>query len=169
MSTPLTVPRPEEASALYRAHGRAIRAWIGSQLRDPAVVDDLCQETFVAALRRGLPADAKPGAWLFGIARNKVRKHLRDSKPTASLAVEPASSQGGPAAALGQAEQRARVRDAVAALEPPLREVIQLRYTGGLTYEEIAERLDLPRSTVQGRLKRARVALRQALGEGGRS
>ena len=168
MQASLIVPQPEDASALYRDHGRAIRTWLASQLRDPTVVEDLCQETFVAALRRGLPAEGSPGAYLFGIARNKVRKHLRDRKTTAALPAEAPAAVPGPTEALGAEEQRARVRAAVAGLEPTLREVIRLRYEGGLNYREIADRLGVPHSTVQGRLKRARIALRDALGEGGK-
>ena len=43
--------------------------------------------------------------------------------------------------------------------------MIALRYEGGLRYQQIAARLELPQSTVQGRLKRARLALREALRE----
>ena len=53
--------------------------------------------------------------------------------------------------------------DAIAALPEDQSEVVALRYTGGLSYPEIAARLDVPLSTVQGRLKRARQVLRQQL------
>ncbi|MGE0707244.1 MAG: RNA polymerase sigma factor [Planctomycetota bacterium] len=148
------------AAALYRAHGQALRAYLRARLGDdPGAVEDLCQETFLAALRDGLPP-GPAGPWLFGIARNKALKHRRDARPPRPLEREPETTSADP---LDQAEQRARVRRAVAALPEDLRETIALRYEGGLGYAEIAARLELPLSTVQGRLKRARVALRAAL------
>ena len=51
--------------------------------------------------------------------------------------------------------------------EPELKEVILLRYEQGLDYHETAARLGVPLSTIQGRLKRARHALRDILMEGG--
>jgi RNA polymerase sigma factor (sigma-70 family) len=51
----------------------------------------------------------------------------------------------------------------VSALDDDLREVVLLRYEGGLDYRAIADHLDVPLSTVQGRLKRGREALRRVL------
>ena len=80
MTTTRTQPAPAEAAALYREHARALRAWLRGRLSDPALVDDVLQDTFVSALRAGLP-EGPPGPWLFGIARNKTLKLLRDRKP----------------------------------------------------------------------------------------
>ncbi len=163
MSLPL--PQPETLAALYREHGRAIRAFIGAKLRDTVQVEDLCQETFVAALEGGVP-EAGAGRWLFGIARNKVLKHIRDCKPTSPLR-EPPDAGDGPSESADKGEDRSRVRAAVSDLHDELREVICLRYEGGLGYAEIADRLELPLTTVQGRLKRARIELRRRLILGG--
>jgi RNA polymerase sigma-70 factor (ECF subfamily) len=153
--------------ALWRAHARALRAFVASRVRDPATVEDICQETFLAALARGLP-DAEAAPWLFAVARNKVLKHVRDRKPTAPNEASAAVSTVEPGAVASESEERARVGRAVAALDDDLREVIVLRYEGGLDYREIAERLAVPVSTIQGRLKRAREALRRALDPVGR-
>lgn len=152
------------ADALVREHGRGLRAFIGARVRDRAVVDDLMQETFGAALARGVPDDGA-GRWLFAIARNKVLKHMRDAKDGVALADPPAPGAG-PDERLEADEERARVRAAVALLDDDLREVIVLRYEGGLDYRAIADRLEVPVSTVQGRLKRAREALRGRLAPG---
>lgn len=163
MTTTRTQPAPAEAAALYREHARALRAWLRGRLSDPALVDDVLQDTFVSALRAGLP-EGPPGPWLFGIARNKTLKLLRDRKPVVA-ATPQAAPASDPAEASERGETQAKVRAAVAALPEELREVIALRYEGGLAYQEIAARLDLPHSTIQGRLKRARLALREALRE----
>jgi RNA polymerase sigma-70 factor (ECF subfamily) len=163
MADHLVVPGPDRADALYRAHGRALRAFVRSRVRDLGVAEDICQETFVAALDRGVPEDGV-GRWLFGIARNKVLKHIRDSKgPALAVQERPSAREADPAQSLARDDEHARVRQAVADLDDALREVVRLRYEGGLSYQEIADYLDLPHSTVQGRLKRARIALRDAL------
>jgi RNA polymerase sigma-70 factor (ECF subfamily) len=150
------------ALRLYREHGAALRAYLRGKLGDAGVAEDVCQETFAAAIAQGVPGEGA-ARWLFAVARNQAHKHLRDRKPAAAL-IEAPAAEPGPVEALGEAERRARVRAAVAGLEPDLREAVQLRYAGGLTYPQIAERLEVPVSTVQGRLKRARQALRAVLG-----
>lgn len=157
-----TRPAPDEAARLYREHGRAIRAYLRARVRDDAAVDDLLQDTFLTALRQGLPA-GPPGPWLFGIARHKALQH-RDRRRTGSLEERTAPAPAaGPVEGLSQDERRGRIQAAIEALPDDQRDVIALRYTGGLSYPEIATRLALPLSTIQGRLKRARQALRKQL------
>lgn len=158
----LARPDGAAASALVAEHARALRAFVGARVRDRAAAEDLVQETFAAALDRGVPAEGA-GKWLFAIARNKVLRHMRDHEDTTAVIDAPAPEEAGPATRVEGDEERARVRAAVAALEDELREVIVLRYEGGLDYRAIAERLEVPVSTIQGRLKRARVALKEAL------
>jgi RNA polymerase sigma-70 factor (ECF subfamily) len=165
----LRVLSPESFLVLYRQHERALRAFIGSRVHDAAVAEDLCQEVFLAVLTRGIPEPEgasggdEAAAWLFGIARNKVLKHARDRKGGETLAADPASRAEAPSAGASESEERDRVRRAIAALETELRDVIALRYEGGLGAPAIAARLDLPVTTVEGRLKRAREALVLAL------
>jgi RNA polymerase sigma-70 factor (ECF subfamily) len=171
----LLVPGPDEAAALYRQHGEAVRAFVGGRVRDPGAAEDICQETFLAAIARGVPPGSPEDAarWIFAIARNKVLRWHRDDRgarargaPAEGEGKDPASSvpvRLDPERPLEDREERARVRAAVGALEPELREVILLRYEGGLDYRAVAERLAVPVSTIQGRLKRARIALRAAL------
>jgi RNA polymerase sigma-70 factor (ECF subfamily) len=158
----LLVPRPDEAEALYKEHGEALRAFVLARVRNAAAAEDICQETFLAALARGVPlAPEEASRWLYAIAKNKILRFHRDSRREAPKAAGANSEE--PTGALEDQEERARVRAAVSALEPELREVILLRYEAGLDYKEVAERLGVPVSTVQGRLKRARIALRGAL------
>jgi RNA polymerase sigma-70 factor (ECF subfamily) len=178
----LLVPRSDEAEALYRKHGEPLLAFVLSRVRDPSSAEDICQETFLAAIARGVPGSLgpstrdpkdpslKPGEdavrWIFAIARNKVLRYHRDRRATVDPAHAPPRSLE-PDWALDEREERARVRAAVQALEPELREVIVLRYEHGLDYQETAAKLGVPHSTIQGRLKRARHALRDILMGGG--
>lgn len=159
--------RPDAAAAadLVREHGRALRAFVGARVKDAAAAEDVVQETFAAALAKGVPVGpGEAGRWLFAVARNKALRHARDSKPAVEAEVERPAREAPPGGDLEAREARARVRAAVDALEDELREVVRLRYEGGLDYKAVAERLGVPVSTIQGRLKRARVALKAALG-----
>ncbi|MBT7692996.1 MAG: sigma-70 family RNA polymerase sigma factor [Gemmatimonadales bacterium] len=158
-----TVKHEPIAARLFKAHGTALRAYLVSRVRDTALADDLCQEIFVVALARGVP-ETGAGRWLFGIARNKVLSHFRDRKPAAGVG-DRAAQVAGPLEVLSREERMQSVRAAVRGLDEDLREAILLRYEGGLDYAAIADRLDVPVSTIQGRLKRARRALKTALGE----
>jgi RNA polymerase sigma-70 factor (ECF subfamily) len=155
----LRVPSPRLLVALYREHGRALRAYLRARVRDHALVEDLLQDVFLAALARGVP-EGETGPWLFAIARNKVWKHARDRKNGAPLDAETVSSTTRqPDVRASDTEERERVQRAVLALEPELREVVALRYEADLPAPEIARLLDVPTTTVESRLKRAREAL----------
>jgi RNA polymerase sigma-70 factor (ECF subfamily) len=155
----LRVPSPRLLVSLYREHGRALRAYLRARVRDHTVVEDLLQDVFLAALARGVP-EGETGPWLFAIARNKVWKHARDAKTGAPLDAETVCSAAmQPDVGASDAEERERVRRAVAALEPDLREAVALRYEADLPAPEIARLLVVPLTTVESRLKRAREAL----------
>ena len=65
--------------------------------------------------------------------------------------------------AVSDAETRQLVREAVDRLTDDLKEVVYLRYYNGLTYDRIAELLDVPMTTIDGRLRRAKAQLMQEL------
>ncbi len=154
----LRVPSPSLLVALYREHERALRAFLRARLSDTGVVEDLCQDVFLAALARGVP-EGDAGPWLFAIARNKVWKHLRDRKTTAALAPSAVSSDPAPGFAASEREDRERVQRAVSGLDEELRETVLLRYEAGLDAPRIAALLAVPVTTVESRLKRARETL----------
>ena len=158
MNGGLRVPSPALLVALYREHERTLRAYLRARLVDAGVVEDLCQDVFLAALARGVP-DGDAGPWLFGIARNKVLKFIRDRKNNGRLGLEVASSTPPPSLTASDAEERERVRRAVSALDPELRETVALRYEAGLDAPRIARLLDVPVTTVESRLRRARETL----------
>ncbi len=170
----LAAPTGQAADALVADHGDAVRAFVRARVADPGAADDLVQATFAAALDRGVPADDGPagvGRWLFAIARNLLLKHARDGRahdgaargPARAPGAERATAAPGPLEAVAGAEEQARVREALATLDVDLREVVLLRYEADLDYRSIAERLEVPVSTIQGRLARARVALADLL------
>jgi RNA polymerase sigma-70 factor (ECF subfamily) len=153
-------------------YARAVRL-----LHSPPDAWDLVQDTFEHALRGY--ARFQPGTnlrvWLMTImhhlfvdgCRKKAREPRGEPIDDDSMAgAEPDSSP--PPAWATVTEQQ--LTDALAELESPFREVYQLRLLDHCSYDEIAERLLIPRSTVGTRLMRARKKLRQTLlrGQGGR-
>ncbi len=69
---------PDAFLSIVRAYGPGLRAWLGSQLFHQDEVDDLAQETFIAAYRslHSFQRSQDFGAWLRGIARNKLLRHF---------------------------------------------------------------------------------------------
>ena len=130
--------------------------------------DDLTQQTFVRAFTKldQFSGDSKFETWLYRLATNEALQHLRREKHrrTKELKVEPAMD------ATDQVEQDERfalVRKALDQLDPELRAVFTLKEESGLSYQEIAQTLDIPEGTVGSRLNRARRELRRLIDENG--
>jgi RNA polymerase sigma-70 factor (ECF subfamily) len=152
---------------LWRAHRGWIAAVLLAHMPAEAELDDLLQEAAVAMIQ-ALPTLARPESiapWLRGIARNvargaarrAIRQRRRDPR-------DPACAP--PAGAGADGDDRAAARRAMAvvqALPEIYREPILLAAVRGLDGPRIADVLDLPLKTVQTRLRRARLLLRDAL------
>lgn len=135
---------------------------------------DAAQETFVAAFRN-LPnfrGEAKVSSWLHRIAVNQCVTRQRRAKVRGEISFEAeqeagraqfASPHGSPANATEAGQRAEAVRRAVAALPQELREVVVLKEFEDLTFQEIADALDVPLSTVKSRLYTALKQLRMRL------
>ncbi len=129
-----------------------------------AAAEDVVQETFAAAFSgmRGYRGEASVKTWLTAIlvrqaGRHRRRERLRRHRP---IEREPAQAGADPERST---ELRLDLASALETLDERYRQVIVLREIEGLSYEEIATALGLPRGTVESRLYRARAALREAL------
>ena len=150
-----------DAEALFRAHWpRAYRAAY-LVVHDAAAAEDIAQEAFLAALRSLDRFDRRRpfGPWLHRIVVNRAidwarARALRGEVGLAdSLAADPA-----PPARLD-----AGLLAGLAALSPEHRAVIVLRHLLEYTPGEIADLLELPRGTVNSRLRRGLDELREGL------
>lgn len=147
-------------SVLVRRYTPMMRAYARRILSGSAEVDDVVQEAFITAWGQ-LPKLDDPGrvkSWLMRITSRKAIDRVRATRPQVDLeeVVLPAPELSAPAR---QAEARAGVAalsDALQELPAPQRECWVLREIGGYTYEEIADELGIPLSTVRGLLARAR-------------
>jgi len=140
--------------------------------------EDLAQETFLEAYRslRHLKEHDKFRAWLRGIAckvcMNWLRREEKRLQKTVSRQQEPddeiasetmVSAEGSLDRELARREVREAVLDGIASLPEKYQLPVILRYLQELSYEEIANFMDLPRSTVRGILYRANKILREEL------
>jgi RNA polymerase sigma-70 factor (ECF subfamily) len=136
--------------ALFRAHWpRAHRAAF-LVVHDAAAAEDIAQEAFLAAIRRLDRFDRRRpfGPWLHRIVVNRAIDWAR----ARTLRAE--AELGEPLAPDHGAELSDETIAALAQLTPEHRAVIVLRYLLGYSPGEIAELLDLPRGTVNSRLRR---------------
>jgi RNA polymerase sigma-70 factor (ECF subfamily) len=156
--------------ALYRRRQPAIYRYALQMGGSPAVAQDVTQEVFMAVVRGAAGFDATRGAvapYLFGMARNLVRRAWRSSGPRATSldaadAVEP-SVVDDPLDGLVARERESQIQRAVAALPPHYREVIVLCELGELSYADTAAAIGQPVGTVRSRLHRARSLLANKL------
>src|SRR6185295_1435674 len=139
--------------------------------------EDLTQETFVRMFRALARYDpTRPfGAWLFTIASRLCIDHIRRSrmKMVSMSWREPGSEEERtmeiedqgllPDELASHAEEEQRVQTLIDTLPPHYRIVVVLRHQQNLSYEEIAEMLELPLGTVKARIHRARALLKRHL------
>jgi RNA polymerase sigma-70 factor (ECF subfamily) len=155
----------------YAAAGRFIFQ-LGSDLtREDA--EELCQEVFLAVIKNldSFHGESQFQTWLFRIAANKTRDYrerrqaakrgggqttvsLQAEDPESGLTLDPPATAPGPDAALLSAEQAILVQQALDELGEPCREIVQLRYFGDLSYDEISQTLNLNPKTVSSRLSK---------------
>jgi RNA polymerase sigma-70 factor (ECF subfamily) len=154
-----------DLEALFREHWpRAYRAAY-LVVHDAAAAEDVAQEAFLAALRaldrfdRGRPF----GPWLHRIVVNRAIDWARARRIRMEVDVDAVPEVAAPAAPddLGLGSLGA----ALAGLSPEHRAVVVMRYLLELTPGEIADALELPRGTVNSRLRRALDALGGVLEE----
>jgi RNA polymerase sigma-70 factor, ECF subfamily len=160
----------EAAYSLLVARYRDIAfAYAAARLRDREEAEDAAQEAFVRAylaLGRYRPG-ASWGAWLMAIVRNHCTdlERRRRGRRTEPLTDEWLAEGPTPEGLALAAESRQRLSEAVGALPEKYRVPLLMHYGSCRTYREIALALDLPESTIVGRMAGALKLLRRRLGE----
>lgn len=152
--------------ALYRESARDLYAYVRTLLGDDAGAEDVTAVAFERAYRKRASFDSGRGSqrgWLFGIARNAALDELRRRKRSAPLVAELADDQTpAPEEEADLAVRRSTVRVALAALPPRDRELVALKFHGGLSNAELAAVLGTSESNAGTRVHRAVMKLREA-------
>jgi RNA polymerase sigma-70 factor (ECF subfamily) len=145
---------------LYHEHRRPILAYLVRLVGDREAAEDLCQETFLKALRSWARHDpaASPVAWLYRIATNTAYDHLRRRRRAALAPLVEVDTLAGAPAGLDESEG---VRRALAQLPARYRVPLLLHACAGHSLYEIADALGCSHAAVKMRLLRARERFRQ--------
>jgi RNA polymerase sigma-70 factor (ECF subfamily) len=132
-------------------------------VHDHAAAEDIAQEAFVQAIRRLDRFDRRRrfAPWLGAIVANRAIDWTRARAARRESGHEPPELSAAPEAAVGRYSEE--VLAALAVLTPEHRAVVVLRYVLEYTPGEIARALDLPRGTVNSRLRRGLDALNACL------
>lgn len=166
---------PDAFGEIIKRWERKIFALCYGMLRREDEARDAAQETFISAYKNlgRFRGDAKVSSWLHRIAVNQCLtvKRRQKSRPESFLDEETneadrvfqAKPSSSPARAAEKRERLTLVRQAVAALPEELREVVLLKEFEEMTFQQIADELELPLSTVKSRLYTALKQLRMKL------
>jgi RNA polymerase sigma-70 factor (ECF subfamily) len=138
-----------------------------SWCHNPALADDLVQETMAKALKNSnqLRDPKTLKAWLYRILSNCWRDHFRRSRDTVDIDDVALVEHDTPDRQHDRQQVIHRVRSAISQLPMGQRQVITLVDLEGCSYIEVAQILDIPIGTVMSRLSRARKALKELLME----
>lgn len=154
-------------AALCRTHARPLVAMLTRLLGSKQDADDLAQDAFVAALGSlSKLRDASAfRAWLFRIATNLARKHLRRRKLERFLGVAPAAREdelelfGSTTVAPDARAELALLQERLLRLPVDLRLAWSLRYVEGYELTEVAALCDCSLATIKRRIDRAATRL----------
>jgi RNA polymerase sigma-70 factor (ECF subfamily) len=161
----------ESFTLLYRRHQAALYRFALRMTGNAWAAEEVVQDVFMTLMREPRKYDAgrgAVGAFLFGIARNRVMKHLERLPREVSLeepngngshTSEAAVNRFTPAHWVEQQERSERVRAAVLDLPPEFREAVVLCELEELSYEEAAQLSGCPIGTIRSRLHRGRALL----------
>ena len=159
---------------LYDRYGTLVYSTALRVVGDVQMAEDIAQEVFLRIWRRPghyLPQRGRFVTWLLSVARNgavdqvrtRGRRRRHETAGEESARELPAYEGRDPALMAQLADERQKVRRALASLPPEQRRVIEMAYYGGYTQQEISEMLSQPLGTVKTRIRLGMQKLRAAL------
>jgi RNA polymerase sigma-70 factor (ECF subfamily) len=149
-------------------HAQGVTNVIYRMCGDIQIAEEAAQETFIQAWLHlsSYRSQTSLRNWLYRIAVNAATDILRKEKRILPHAIEDLSltdSRPGPEALLSQSERTVLVQQAILSLPDASRAVLILREYEEMSYQEIADTLDIPAGTVMSRLNYARKILKEKL------
>ncbi|GAB4530503.1 MAG: sigma-70 family RNA polymerase sigma factor [Anaerolineales bacterium] len=152
---------------LYLRHSPAAFRYLHNLLRREEAAEEILQETFLAVWEQAalFEGRAKVKTWIFRIARNKAISWLRAHRDTVPL--DDRLSLSARLSPKLSPEDADALRQALNDLSPKHREVLELAFGQGLSYNEIALVLSCPVGTVKSRVKYALERMGSLLGRNG--
>ncbi len=150
----------EDWREIYEKESGFVFKFIYGAVQNKNDAEDILQETFYRAMKRGKKNIKNMRGYLLRIARNiiydswksrrRMSEYIKEEKRVDNYHPE-------------DIETKIEIQKSIKKLHPDFRTVFVLREINGMSYEEIAVALRLPVGTVKSRLNRARLALRETL------
>jgi len=165
----------EAFRTLYGRYGNLVYSTSLRIVRDAQIAEDLVQEIFLRIWRKPgsyLPQRGRFATWLTSVTRNRAVDEIRSrnrrqrhetASPEEQQREFPAPERNDPALTAEMSDQRRLILAALTELPAEQRQVIELAYFGGLTQQEISQRLSQPLGTVKTRIRLGMQKLRAAL------
>jgi RNA polymerase sigma-70 factor (ECF subfamily) len=154
-----------------REHEQDVFTYIQRMVGSREEAADLTQEALLQTYRTWAQVDPESAGgyakWCYRIAHNLCVDYLRKKRPRRmeeeemERAVDQRSQR--PEEVYENRVQAVKVREALQGLDEKYREILLLRYQSEMSYEQMAEVLELPLTTVETRLHRAKLMLREKL------
>jgi RNA polymerase sigma-70 factor, ECF subfamily len=157
--------------ALYRGTASRLFGICLRVLTQRSEAEDALQDVYTAVWRKAAQFDATratAAAWLAMIARNKAIDRLRSlpvqqARASLELAAEVEDPRASPVQQAQTSTDRAQLEHCLERLEPRRRSLIRAAFFDGLTYEELAVRIEAPLGSIKSWIRRGLVQLRECL------
>ena len=157
---------------LYNTYAQRLFRYLFTMIGNAGTSEELTNDVMVAAWKGAgtFRGESRISTWLFGIARYKALNVVRQTQPLTvdvEIASEVAASGEGPQDVVQRHSLEMSVRSALQELTPEHREVVELTFYQGLSYQEIADIMLCPVNTVKTRMFYAKKKLQEVLGREG--
>lgn len=144
----------------------ALRRYAWSMTHSVHDADDLLQATVERLLRKGVPDGADLTRWAFTVCRNLWIDEYRSRKTWQTAELDPEQTEAGQVDGESDVQAQMQLKQVMTAMKQLPDEqqmVLNMVTVQGLSYQEVADSLDIPLGTVMSRLARARGKLTEIL------
>lgn len=155
-------------------HEPALRAWLSRRRVGNLDIDDVIQESYARLITAAdVSGIANPKTYLFQVARSVIATNLRGIKVVTIAVSDPevldlAGDEPSAEIQLSDRQELQRLIEEIAALPEPTRTIFRLRRLEQLPQRSIAQRLQMPESTVEKHISRALSHMSSLFGRGGK-
>jgi RNA polymerase sigma-70 factor (ECF subfamily) len=153
---------------IVERHHPMVCAVVRGVLGDHPDVEDVIQDVFIKVYRglSGFRGDAKLSSWIYPIARNEALSAVRKVAPPSESIDEVVVESPGESSPDEQYQRKAlreRLERCLSEIDENYRTVLELRYTGEMSYGEISDATGLPVGTVKTYIHRAKIELKRLM------
>ena len=178
-ATERTASELDDLESLVRTYRPRLLRFVAFSVGDADLAESITQDCFLKAYnaRDRFRGDCSVSTWLFGIANNLIRDHLRTKKfhfwrkvratavDVSEMAHSLAGQERSPETMLLQREMARQVTESLENLSVNQRRIFLLRFSEDMSPQEIATLIDMPLNTVKTHLRRALTSVRAQMGQ----